>query len=250
MNIDKAKILLDKINVLMRSIAVAPDQVAEIEKDLMKNYIRQLYESVLEEDGVVVKTPSKPLPTKKKPTPKPVVIEPVAEPEIVPVQAAEPVVVPTPVPAPKPTPPPPPPVPEPVIEMEVVEPTPAPAPTPKPKPASKPVFVPTSTGVNPDLEEIFNLPNATDLGEKLSQSNIKDLTKAFSINDKILTIKELFGGDNALFQDTLKALNKMSSFDEAKNYLMANVASKNNWDKASKQKKAKVFAKLIKRRFN
>ncbi len=256
MNIDKAKILLDKINVLMRSIAVAPNQVAEIEKDLMKNYIRQLYESVLEEDGVIVKTPSKPLPTKKQPAPKPAVVAPVAEPEIAPVQTAAPVVVsapkpvPTPKPKPTPPPPPPPPVPEPVIEVEVVEPTPTPAPTPTPKPVPKPVFVPAPISVNPDLEEIFNLPNATDLGEKLSQSNIKDLTKAFSINDKILTIKELFGGDNALFQDTLKALNKMSSFEEAKNYLLTNVASKNDWVKASKQKKAKVFAKLIKRRFN
>jgi len=248
MNLDKAKILLDKINVLMKSMAVAPDQVAEIEKDLMKNYIRQLYESVLEEDGVIVKTPAKPLPVKKQPKPKPVAVapEPVVEPAPAPVAVAAPVVVPEP----KPTPPPPPPVPEPVVEMEIVEPTPAPAPTPRPKPTPKPVFVPKSTGANAELEEIFNLPNATDLSEKLSQSSIKDLTKAFSINDKILTIKELFGGDDVLFNDTLKALNKMSSFEEAKNYLVANVATKNKWDKTSKQKKAKVFAKLIKRRFN
>ena len=183
MNLDKAKILLDKINVLMRSMAVAPDQVAEIEKDLMKNYIRQLYESVLEENGVIVKTPAKPLPTKKQPKPKPVVVAPIVEPEIAPVEVAAPVVVPQP--KPTPTPPPPPPAPEPVIEMEIVEPTPAPAPTPRPKPTPKPVFVPKSTGSNPELEEIFNLPNATDLSEKLSQSSIKDLTKAFSINDKI-----------------------------------------------------------------
>lgn len=250
MNIDKAKILLDKINVLMRSIAVAPDQVAEIEKDLMKNYIRQLYESVLEEDGVVVKTPAKPLPIKKPPQPKPIVVAPIiAEPVTAPVEAAAPVVAAQPAPVPPP-PPQPAPKPEPVVEMEVVKPTPAPAPTPRPKPTPKPVFAPISTSLSPELEEIFNLPSATDLSEKLSQSSIKDLTKAFSINDKILTIKELFGGDNTLFQDTLKALNKMSSFEEAKSYLVTNVADKNNWDQAAKQKKAKVFAKLIKRRFN
>ena len=244
MNIDKAKILLDKINVLMKSMAIAPNQVAEIEKDLMKNYIRQLYESVLEEDGVVVKTPAKPLPTKQQPKPKPVVVEPIVEPEITPIEIVAPVVTPKPKPAPKPTP-----APEPVVEMEVVAPPPPPPPAPpKPKPAPKPVA--TKSTSSSELEEIFNLPNATDLSEKLSQSTIKDLSKAFSINDKILTIKELFGGDDALFNDTVKALNKMSSFEEAKNYLVANVASKHSWDKSSKQKKAKVFAKLIKRRFN
>ena len=243
MNIDKAKILLDKINVLMRSMAVAPDQIADIEQDLMKNYIRQLYESVLEESAPAPKPTPKPRPVKKEvvppPTPEPI-IEPEPIPESAPVKAA-PVA-----PKPKPTPPP---APEPPVEMEVVAPPPpAPKPTPKPAPAPKPVV--TSAAISADLEEVFTLPTATDLGEKLSQSPIKDLTKAFSINERMFTIKELFGDNNDLFNNTIKQLNGLKSFEEAKKLLATSVASEYGWSKKSKQKKAKEFVKLIKRRYN
>ncbi len=240
MNIDKAKILLEKINVLMRSMSVAPDQIADIEQDLMKNYIRQLYESVLEESApasMKAAPAPKPKPVKKEIVPPPA---PVVTPE------PEPIPEPTPVkvaPAPKPiptTPLPPPPAPEPKVEMEVVPPKPAPA----PKPIVK------SVGISPDLEEIFKLTTATDLREKLSQSPIKDLTKAFSINERMFTIKELFGDNNDLFNNTIKQLDGLKSFEEAKKLLATSVASEYGWSKKSKQKKAKEFVKLIKRRYN
>ena len=239
MNIDKAKILLEKINVLMRSMSVSPDQIADIEQDLMKNYIRQLYESVLEESAPAPKSAPTPKPVKKEivppPTPEPAP-EPEPIPEPAPVKAA-----PAPKPKPTPTPPPPPPpAPEPEVEMEVVAPVPAPTPKPVVKPSS----------ISSDLEEIFTHHTATDLGEKLSQSPIKDLTKAFSINERMFTIKELFGDNNDLFNKTIKQLDGLKSFEEAKNLLVNSVASEYGWSKKSKQNKAKEFVKLIKRRYN
>lgn len=254
MNIDKAKILLDKINVLMRSMAVAPEQIAEIEKDLMKNYIKQLYEIFLVDEGSAPAPIPAPIAPKvvAKPTPKPA---PAPVPKPAPAVAAPPPPAPTPPPpppVPKPTPPPPPPpppAPEPVVE--IVEETPPPPPPPAPKPTPKPKPAPKrAAAMDEDMEEIFNIAEATDLSERLSQTPIKDLTKAFSINDRILTVKELFNQDGDSFNTTLKELNKLKSFDEAVQYLANGIARQNSWTKKSKKKKAKQFVKTVKRRFN
>ena len=69
------------------------------------------------------------------------------------------------------------------------------------------------------------------------------------INERIFTMNELFGGDQAAFDDTIKALNGFSNFAQAKNYLAANVASKFKWDAKAKKKKAKTFVKLVRRRY-
>ena len=251
MNIDKAKILLDKINVLMRSMSVAPEQIAEIEKDLMKNYIKGLYEIFLVDEAPAAPV-SAPAP-KPAPAPAPVVIK--QEPRVVIPPQPAPVVVP-PAPAPKPiaatpqppTPKPAPPAPE-IVASEVVEETPPP-PAPKPTPTPTPKKVSTSFQIDEDLEEIFNIAEATDLSERLSQSPIKNLTKAFSINEKLFTIKELFNGDADTFNATLSDLNKMKSFEEATNFLAVNIAGKFGWSKKSKKKKAKEFVKTVKRRYN
>lgn len=239
MNIDKAKILLDKINVLMKSMSLSPDQVTAIEKDLMKSYVSQLYEIFLVEDGSAAPAPK---PVKATPPPPPAP-EPIPEPVV----AAKPVAPkPTPPPAPAPEPPAPEPTPEPVkaakpapkpVELEI---TPPPPPPPKPK---------VSVAMDSDLEEVFNLPEATDFAEKLSQSPIKDLTKAFSINDRLLSVQELFNGDNDLFNATLKKLNTFDSFDEAKTYLASSIASKNKWASKGKKGKAKTFIKTVRRRY-
>ena len=241
MNIDKAKILLDKINVLMRSMAIAPDQIAEIEKDLMKNYIKQLYEIFLHDDGN--STQAAPLP-KVAPKPKPA---PAPKPEPV-VETPPPPPPPPPKPKPKPTPPPPP-APEPEVELEIQQETPPPPPKPKPAPP-KPKPKAARLVLDEDMEDIFSVAEATDLSERLSQSPIKDLTKAFSINERLFNVKELFGGDNDAFQATLKDLNGMNSYDEAVRFLVSTAADKYGWTKRNKKKKAKEFAKTVKRRYN
>lgn len=236
MNIDKAKILLDKINVLMKSMSLSPDQVTAIEKDLMKSYVSQLYEIFLVEDGATAPAPK---PVKATPAPPPAP-DPIPEPVV----AAKPA-------APKPTPPPAPAPPAPKPEpVKVAKPAPKPveleiAPTPPPAPKPK-----VSVAIDSDLEEVFNLPEATDFAEKLSQAPIKDLTKAFSINDRLLSVQELFNGDNDLFNATLKKLNTFDSFDEAKKYLASSIASKNKWASKGKKGKAKTFIKTVRRRYS
>lgn len=108
----------------------------------------------------------------------------------------------------------------------------------------------SSSNGKDQMADLFSTFSSKELGDKLSQMPIKDLTKALSINEKIFTIKELFGGDSDMFRSTLKEMDALSTFDEAKNYLMKGAASKYDWTDEQKFKKARNFIKIVKRRYN
>ena len=50
---------------------------------------------------------------------------------------------------------------------------------------------------------------------------VRDIRSAISLNDRILFINWLFNEDPMAFQETLTALNAMTSFDEAVNFVVA-----------------------------
>lgn len=257
MDLQKAKILLEKVNALYKSMSADARNVSTIEKDLMKSYLLQLYEVFLD---LPVSTPPAELPPVEiiKSSPKITLHKPEAP--VAPVVTASPKTVrqeepPKPEPAPAPVPAPEPaPVPvidkksEPTVlptapkvepvESQVVTPSPAPKPTPAPYP------------VDDELEELFAFTSAKELSEKLSELPITDIKKAMGLNERIFTINELFGGDQSAFDATVATLNQFRSFEEAKNYLIRNVGGKYNWASKDKKSKAKTFIKLIKRRYN
>jgi len=219
MNLAKAKILLDKINRLYTSMSLDEDNVATIEKDLMRDYVKQLYDAFLSEKTAVA-VPTRPRRTTPKPTytPAPVVRKKVA-------------VV---------TPPPPPP-PPPVVEAT---PTPVAVPTPTPR------KVTPATVVDPEHADLFQVStDAKELSEKLGQTRISDLNNAMGLNERIFTVNELFGADNSLYRNVIRDLNNLNSFEAAKAYLSTNVAEKFNWTHKSKRNKAKNFIKLVRRRY-
>jgi hypothetical protein len=227
MDFQKGRILLDKINTLYKSMEITPDDVSTIERDLLKNYLQQLYGITLEEKAVPV-APPPPEPKREEPieviraTPKP-----------------------APPPRPKPT------YEKPrVIEVpeslkeEVKE-----APPQKEEPVVSPPPPPRPQRGSGEMEELFEQYQAKELSDKLSELPIVDLNKSMGLNERIFTINELFEGDQQAFQETMNQLNGLSNFEEAKNYLIANVANKYEWADESKQKKARNFIKLVRRRF-
>ncbi len=88
------------------------------------------------------------------------------------------------------------------------------------------------------------------MSEKLGELPIQDIKKAMGLNERIFTVNELFGGEQTTFDTTLSELNSLRSFDEAKDYLIRNVAARFDWASKSRRGKAKEFIKLVKRRFN
>ncbi len=243
MDLNKTQRILDKINSLYKNIGV-DDNVSAIERDLMLSYIRNLYETFLDESTANKATPSTP---RVKTAAPPPVTEPVYQKEVVPPPPPrkKPVIIQVPdsikeyaVPPPaQPAPTSPAPV--------AVTPPPAPIPTPEPTPE------PPKPEIQAEHTELFGQNHEVkELSDRLSGTPIKNLKKAMGLNEKILTINELFGGDHKAFDAALAELNDLKDFKEAKAYMSEHLAKKYDWSSDAKIKKAQIFIKLVRRRYN
>lgn len=100
-----------------------------------------------------------------------------------------------------------------------------------------------------NLEALFETPRAVDLSDRLSSQPLTKIEAGLGINERILTINELFGGNISAFEDTLAKLNSLTEFQDAKDFLIQGVAQKYNWGKEEKLKKANYFIRLVRRKF-
>lgn len=237
MSLEKATILLERINALHKGIQ-KDGHLSTIEQDLMKSYIRQLYECYLDikeqpqrvkptpvsvpsfETEMIRKTPE-PSPSKDHYKP-PRIIE-VKE------QPRKEVVLPPPPPEPKP-------------KVEAREPVYI-AP-----PVIEPIITKAPTAISKEINALFEAKKAKELSERLSESPIRDLTKAIALNDKLLFSNELFSGALVTFNEVIRSLNDMTDRQDAESYLME-LAKQHNWTTDAKVPIAKGFIKLVRRRF-
>jgi hypothetical protein len=259
MNLSQAKTQLEKIIALYKSMSADEKNISAIERDLMLSYIRGLYENFLDTTTPVQTASSHSSnDSRSAVAPKPVV------------EAPPPPVV---VEQPKPTPPPvveqpryvPPPVVEqpkyvapPVVEKPHIETPPPPVvverPKPTPPPAPEPVRYQAPTpsvpsNVSPEIQALFEETAGNELSDRLANTPINDLTKAFGLNDRLLMQNELFANNKAVFDEIVKDLNNASSFNSAQGYLV-DFAKRYNWTaNPERQKHAKSFIKMVRRRF-
>lgn len=98
-------------------------------------------------------------------------------------------------------------------------------------------------------ESLFEASQARDLSDKLSRSPVTDLNRAFSINDRLLVVTDLFAGDQQKFQETIDILNSKYSFDEARSYLTRYIVDRYDWLNEEKSERAREFIKLVERRY-
>lgn len=95
------------------------------------------------------------------------------------------------------------------------------------------------------LNDLFN-EKKQDLGEKFQQSKIVDLTKAMSINDKFLFIRELFKNKSEEFSRAIQTLNKCENIEEAFD-IMEGLKKQYFWDSTSSAYLA--LCDLVRRKF-
>lgn len=233
MDFQKAGILLDKIHALFKNMSADTENISEIEKDLMRAYLRQFYDHFLPQEKEIVESISIELPPVAQPKParKVEILKPAEEEEEMEEEA----------------PPPPPPKKKEKEPEKIVEP-PRPAPD-KVQPPRETAPVMSAPESEEDLENLFEHHQARELSEKLSELPIQDLGKAMGLNEKIFTINELFDGDQEAFKQTIGTLNSFPAFEEAKDFLVRDVALRYNWAHPDKKNKAKNFIKLIRRRY-
>jgi hypothetical protein len=84
--------------------------------------------------------------------------------------------------------------------------------------------------------------------EQLNNEPIKDLKKAISINERFLFISELFNGDEAMYDRSIKTINAFSIYPEAEYWIRRELKVKFAWEEKSNT--VKQFNQLVKRRFS
>ncbi len=88
----------------------------------------------------------------------------------------------------------------------------------------------------------------TELMEVLRETPVKDLRKAIGINDRFLFINELFRGDEAMYERSIKTINSFNIYPEAEYWINRELKLKLGWD--NNHKSVEHFDQLVKRRFS
>jgi hypothetical protein len=87
-----------------------------------------------------------------------------------------------------------------------------------------------------------------EIGHKLNGHPIRDLKKAIGINDRFVFINELFRGDEAMYERSLKTINGFRIYAEAEYWIERELKVKLGW--LDNNEATKHFYQLIKRRFS
>jgi len=207
MNYEKSKVLLKKINALHDSMDHASGS-SSLEKDLFLQYLRELYENVSSHSSDnALKEESSSNGSSSPELTKPV-IETIKEPVIVSKKDL----------------------------VTNVHPTPE-----KVSIAEEAIAAPISDEILKLLEE----SDASFDSSRILGGKIAKIGKAMGINERILTINELFEGQQPLFEETVDQLDKIKSYKEAKIFLANGIAKTMNWGEEQKKGKAIHFLHLV-----
>jgi hypothetical protein len=105
-------------------------------------------------------------------------------------------------------------------------------------------ILPTETATS--LNEILAKPTQ-ELSESLQEQPVKDLKKAIGVNDKFLYLNELFRGDEAMYERSIKTINAFNVYPEAELWIRRELKLKLGWD--DNYQTVKQFDQLVRRRF-
>ena len=123
------------------------------------------------------------------------------------------------------------------------------APVVEPQPAPQPVVTPEEEAPQ-RLGDVI-AKNVTTLADKMAGeqpttafNRIVDIRKAIGLNDKFLMIRDLFGGDAKLYEQTITRLNEFDDLDECMIYIVENF----RWNPDSDG--AKLLVSLLERKLS
>lgn len=102
-----------------------------------------------------------------------------------------------------------------------------------------------NTPLDASLRELFA---EDDIAGRFGRQPIADLTRALTINNRVLFSKDLFGDDNELLNTTLRTLNTSGSMTAAQPVL-ASLARRFDWAEEAKKETAREFIELVRRRY-
>lgn len=87
-------------------------------------------------------------------------------------------------------------------------------------------------------------PEPIPLDRKLSRKVMADIRKAFTVNDKFLFRRELFGNSAQQYDEAMNLISEMQSYEEARDYFFGQFG----WD--SDNREVKRFMEILENHFN
>jgi hypothetical protein len=102
----------------------------------------------------------------------------------------------------------------------------------------------SSTSINDKLKT----GSTAELGTVLKASPVKELRKAIGVNDRFVFISELFRGDEAMYERSIKTINNFRILPEAEYWMERELKIKLGWDDS--REIVQHFYQLVRRRFS
>lgn len=87
-----------------------------------------------------------------------------------------------------------------------------------------------------------------ELSHVLKDSPVKDLRKAIGVNDRFTFVQELFRGDEAMYERTIKTINGFNILQEAEYWINRELKVKIGWN--DNNEVVQHFYQLVRRRFS
>ncbi len=230
MDLIKAKSILARLQAMINTLESNP-QLSALERDLILNYLRDLYDVFLESSApalpvLKIKDPATPSTQERESNQK--ILEFKFE------QHEEKA---TPVPT---------------VEMPLPEPVVIASVPPKEEIVTPVENTPVVSKLNPipvSILELFDIRKGSELSDKLNDLPLRDINRAIGINDRMEIIQTLFGGQKQLFEQIIIDLNNFKVYEEAQNLLGHGPAIHYKWDHDDRKEKAVEFIRLIRRRY-
>jgi hypothetical protein len=88
----------------------------------------------------------------------------------------------------------------------------------------------------------------TEMMEVLTEAPIRDLKRAIGINDRYVFVNELFRGDEAMYERSIKTINSFRILPEAEYWMDREMKVKLGWDESKPI--TQHFYQLVRRRFS
>jgi hypothetical protein len=99
------------------------------------------------------------------------------------------------------------------------------------------------SSINDRLKE-----DVLELAAALKDSPVRELKKAIGVNDRYVFINELFRGDEAMYERSIKTINNFRILPEAEYWMERELKIKLGWDDS--REITRQFYQLVKRRFS
>ncbi len=98
------------------------------------------------------------------------------------------------------------------------------------------------------LNDKLKVGATSELASTLKGSPVKELRKAIGVNDRFVFINELFRGDEAMYERSIKTINNFRILPEAEYWMERELKIKIGWDDS--REIVQHFYQLVRRRFS